>query len=202
MRSAFTASRFEFFMLLEYRSLNPDLEMIQTYSGEVFHLNEACIYVPREMMKSWLEFSRTIRKLELTSKELAVTLAVALTFRGIIIIRVSLLFIRTQITHSLHIFCCFCPNRSLTNHTHLRKLLGRYDIQCIALNQIKLVHTLEYLGYFCYNSELATEQYFNFKKGMKNVAFLLTFTNPGAFNFIFLQNQPKDDQSYHIIITG
>lgn len=151
-------------MLLEYRSLNPDLEMIQTYSGEVFHLNEACIYVPREMMKSWLEFSRTIRKLELTSKELAVTLAVALTFRGIIIIRVSLLFIRTQITHSLHIFCCFCLNRSLTNHSHLRKLLGRYDIQCIALNQIKLVHTLEYLGYFCYTSELATEQYFNFKK--------------------------------------
>nr|XP_019924078.2 nuclear receptor ROR-beta isoform X2 [Crassostrea gigas]XP_034307510.1 nuclear receptor ROR-beta isoform X2 [Crassostrea gigas] len=75
------ASRFEFFMLLEYRSLNPDLEMLQTYSGEVFHLNEACIYVPREMMKSWLEFSRTIRKLELTNKELAVTLAVALTFR-------------------------------------------------------------------------------------------------------------------------
>ncbi|XP_055995795.1 vitamin D3 receptor-like isoform X2 [Ostrea edulis] len=75
------ASRFEFFMLLEYRSLNPDLEMIQTYSGEVFHLNEACIYVPREMMKSWLEFTRTIRKLELTNKELAVTLAVALTFR-------------------------------------------------------------------------------------------------------------------------
>lgn len=69
-------------MLLEYRSLNPDLEMLQTYSGEVFHLNEACIYVPREMMKSWLEFSRTIRKLELTNKELAVTLAVALTFRG------------------------------------------------------------------------------------------------------------------------
>lgn len=99
-------------------------------------------------------------------------------------------------------FCCFCPNRSLTNHTHLRKLLGRYDIQCIALNQIKLVHTLEYLGYFCYNSELATEQYFNFKKGMKNVAFLLTFTNPGAFNFIFLQSQPKDDQSYYIIMTG
>lgn len=69
-------------MLLEYRSLNPDLEMLQTYSGEVFHLNEACIYVPREMMKSWLEFSQTIRKLELTNKELAVTLAVALTFRG------------------------------------------------------------------------------------------------------------------------
>lgn len=78
----FSASRFEFFMLLEYRSLNPDLEMLQTYSGEVFHLNEACIYVPWEMMKSWLEFSRTIRKLELTNKELAVTLAVALTFRG------------------------------------------------------------------------------------------------------------------------
>ncbi|XP_062615612.1 vitamin D3 receptor-like isoform X2 [Saccostrea cucullata] len=75
------ASRFEFFMLLEYRSLNPDLEMIQTYAGEVFHLNEACIYVPREMMKSWLEFTRTIKKLELTNKELAVTLAVALTFR-------------------------------------------------------------------------------------------------------------------------
>ena len=76
-------------------------------------------------------------------------------------------------------------------------------IQCIALNQIKLVHTLEYLGYFCYTSELATEQYFNFKKkGMKSIEFLLTFTNPGAFNFIFLQSQPKDDQSYYIIITG
>lgn len=103
MRSAFTASRFEFFMLLEYRSLNPDLEMIQTYSGEVFHLNEACIYVPREMMKSWLEFSRTIRKLELTNKELAVTLAVALTFRGIYEFY-CFSFIMTQITHSLHNF--------------------------------------------------------------------------------------------------
>ena len=202
MRSTFTASRFEFFMLLEYRSLNPDLEMIQTYSGEVFHLNEACIYVPREMMKSWLDFSRTIRKLELTSKELAVTLAVALTFRGIIIKRVSLLFIRTQITHSLHIFCCFCPNRSLTNHTHLRKLLGRYDIQCIALNQIKLVHTLEYLGYSAIIQNWQQNSILILKKGMKSIAFLLTFTKQGAFNFIFLQSQPKDDQSYYIIITG
>ncbi|KAK3102818.1 hypothetical protein FSP39_014110 [Pinctada imbricata] len=75
------ASRFEFFLLLEYRTMDPDLDMMLTYTGEVFHLNQACIYVPKEMMKSWLEFTRCIKKLQLTDAELAVVLAVALTFR-------------------------------------------------------------------------------------------------------------------------
>ncbi|XP_069132149.1 vitamin D3 receptor B-like isoform X2 [Argopecten irradians] len=79
--SLLKAARFEFFMLLEYRAVNPDLQMAVTIGGDVYHINEASLYFPKAIMLSWFEFSRVIRRLNLTEKERVLVLAIALVFR-------------------------------------------------------------------------------------------------------------------------
>ncbi|XP_033753171.1 uncharacterized protein LOC117336672 [Pecten maximus] len=79
--SLLKAARFEFFMLLEYRAVDPDLQMVLTIGGDVYHINEASIYFPKEIMLSWFEFSRVIRRLNLSDKERALVLAISLVFR-------------------------------------------------------------------------------------------------------------------------
>ncbi|XP_060074509.1 nuclear receptor ROR-beta-like [Ylistrum balloti] len=79
--SLLKAARFEFFMLLEYRAVDPDLQMVLTIGGDVYHINEASFYFPKEIMLSWFEFSRVIRRLNLSDKERALVLAISLVFR-------------------------------------------------------------------------------------------------------------------------
>ncbi|OWF56000.1 probable nuclear hormone receptor HR3 [Mizuhopecten yessoensis] len=79
--SLLKAARFEFFMLLEYRAVDPDLQMVLTIGGDVYHINEASFYFPKEIMLSWFEFSRVIRRLNLSEKERALVLAISLLFR-------------------------------------------------------------------------------------------------------------------------
>ncbi|KAK3101206.1 hypothetical protein FSP39_001751 [Pinctada imbricata] len=74
------ASRFEFFMLLEYRFVDPDLEMMMIFTGHVLHLNEAGMWGTQDLMKSWQDFTRLLVKLELTNEEVAVMMAISMTF--------------------------------------------------------------------------------------------------------------------------
>ncbi|XP_033753277.1 nuclear receptor ROR-beta-like [Pecten maximus] len=79
--SLLKASEFEFFMILEYRSVDPDLQMLLTVGGDVYHINEVSMCYTKEVMLSWFEFSRVIRRLNLSDKERALVLSISLVFR-------------------------------------------------------------------------------------------------------------------------
>ena len=69
-------------MMLEYRFVDPDLEMMMIFTGHVLHLNEAGMWGTQELMKSWQEFTRLLVKLDLTSEEVALMMAISMTFSG------------------------------------------------------------------------------------------------------------------------
>lgn len=78
-----TAARLEFFLLLGYRSLDPETGMMVSYTGHVLPIRQFCAYAPGDMSTSWLEVTRHIRHLQLQPKEHAAMLAICLTFTGL-----------------------------------------------------------------------------------------------------------------------
>ncbi|XP_061178988.1 vitamin D3 receptor-like [Saccostrea echinata] len=72
------ASRLDFFLILEYRAKDPETEMMISYSGRAVHLSEACAYLPKDLLKSWWNLTYDLRKLQLTTEEHAVLLALCL----------------------------------------------------------------------------------------------------------------------------
>ncbi|XP_022308590.2 nuclear receptor ROR-beta-like [Crassostrea virginica] len=78
--SLLKAARLEFFLLLGYRSLDPETGMMVSYTGHVLPIKQFCAYAPADMSTSWLEVSRHIRHLQLLPKEHATMLGICLTF--------------------------------------------------------------------------------------------------------------------------
>lgn len=78
-----TAARLEFFLLLGYRSLDPETGMMVSYTGHVLPIRQFCAYAPGDMSTSWLEVTRHIRHLQLHPKEHAAMLGICLTFTGL-----------------------------------------------------------------------------------------------------------------------
>ncbi|XP_056002632.1 vitamin D3 receptor-like isoform X2 [Ostrea edulis] len=78
--SLLKAARLEFFLMLSYRTLDPETGMMISYTGHVLPIRQFCAYAPEDMSTSWLEVSRDIRRLHLHPKEHAAMLAICLTF--------------------------------------------------------------------------------------------------------------------------
>lgn len=78
--SLLKAARLEFFLLLGYRSLDPETGMMVSYTGHVLPIRQFCAYAPGDMSTSWLEVTRHIRHLQLHPKEHAAMLGICLTF--------------------------------------------------------------------------------------------------------------------------
>ncbi|XP_061180642.1 nuclear receptor ROR-beta-like [Saccostrea echinata] len=74
------AARLEFFLMLCYRTLDPETGMMVSYTGHVLPIRQFCAYAPEGMSTSWLEVSCDIRRLQLQPKEHAAMLAICLTF--------------------------------------------------------------------------------------------------------------------------
>ncbi|XP_062585820.1 nuclear receptor ROR-beta-like [Saccostrea cucullata] len=74
------AARLEFFLMLCYRTLDPETGMMVSYTGHVLPIRQFCAYAPEGMSTSWLEVSCDIRRLQLLPKEHAAMLAICLTF--------------------------------------------------------------------------------------------------------------------------
>ncbi|XP_062615638.1 nuclear receptor ROR-alpha A-like [Saccostrea cucullata] len=75
------ASRFEFFVILQYRSIDFEREIIVTYTGQARHFSEICVYTPIEVFRNWFEFMKKVKELNFTPEEHALVLAISLTFR-------------------------------------------------------------------------------------------------------------------------
>ncbi|XP_048736125.2 COUP transcription factor 2-like isoform X3 [Ostrea edulis] len=75
------ASHFEFFTIMNHRDIDPQREIVITYTGKVLPVSEMCPYTPRETILRWGEFSKEIQKLHLSSAELALILGICVTFR-------------------------------------------------------------------------------------------------------------------------
>lgn len=75
------AARFEFFLIMEYKYIDPEKEVMVVSTGEAFHLEELCFYLPVPMMKRWFDFASKIKDLNLSQDEMLIVLAVSLTFR-------------------------------------------------------------------------------------------------------------------------
>ncbi|XP_022297902.2 nuclear receptor subfamily 1 group D member 2-like [Crassostrea virginica] len=72
------ASRLDFFLTLEYRAKDPETEMMISYSGRAVHISDACAYLPQDMLRSWWRMTYDLRKLQLTTEEHALLLALCL----------------------------------------------------------------------------------------------------------------------------
>lgn len=77
-----SAARFEFFLILEYKYIDSEREVMVVSTGEAFHLEELCFYLPIPMMKRWFDFASKIKDLKLSQDEMLIVMAVSLTFRG------------------------------------------------------------------------------------------------------------------------
>lgn len=80
--SVLLASHFEFFTIMNHRDIDPQREIVITYTDKVLPVSEMCPYTPRETILRWGEFSKEIQKLHLSSAELALILGICVTFRG------------------------------------------------------------------------------------------------------------------------
>ncbi|XP_061167125.1 nuclear receptor subfamily 1 group D member 2-like [Saccostrea echinata] len=75
------ASNFDFEMILDYRSVDTDKEMLLTYTGKLMPMSECCPHMSVDTIKRWADFCTTVEKLCLSPQEHALTLGICLTFQ-------------------------------------------------------------------------------------------------------------------------
>ena len=64
------------------RGMNTELEMVITPPGTCFHLDQICIFDPKEDLKFGFDVVEKLQALNLTNQQLALMAGICMTFRG------------------------------------------------------------------------------------------------------------------------